>query len=443
MGAEDPAAIEAISQWLADNVGPVREITRQDRWRPAWDALVDGPGGPLKLYIRAERGKGLETRPLSHEYTVLRLLDQHGIPVPRLYGWCPDPEAIVMAGLNDHPFHGGAHEDRRLHGIVQEYMAILAEIHRIPLDAVAAAGIEIPSDPQEIALAYFRLADRAYRAGKNQPEPLIEFLRGWVLRNVPLHRTEKALLVADAPQFFHDGNAVTAIYDLEMAHVGDPMMELASVRVRDINEPIGDIPRLLERYVAEGGAPIDWHALDFHTLVSFLAVPMMTKPTLREKHPHPAFIEYLSWDLACSRAALEVLAEMSGMALETVDDIPVRESSFADALIDLAAVAEALPPPKGLLREAPAVSLARYARRADEIGAEIERRELEEAEALLGQRFASLAESEAALERFVETNAEARQAELLQLFHRRMMRRLQLLRGYPAPIVARGLGRSR
>src|SRR5690606_29462198 len=160
--------------------------------------------------------------------------------------------AIIMAGVGDTPFHGGANEDPNLHAIVQDYMAILADIHRIPLEAVAEAGIEMPTTAVAIALAYFRLADKAYQAGKAEPQPLIEFLRQWVLDNVPEDRTDMCLLVADAPQFFHDDKSVTAIYDLELAHVGDPMMELASVRVRDINEPIGDMPRLLERYSTEG-----------------------------------------------------------------------------------------------------------------------------------------------------------------------------------------------
>jgi len=443
MKATDPGAVDAITSWITDNVGPVQEIVRQDRWRPAWDAIVDGPDGPLRLYVRADRGAGLETRPLSHEYAVLKLLEQQGIPVPRLYGWCCDPEAIVMAGVEDAPFHGGSHEDAALHAIVQDYMGILADIHRIPLAEVAAAGIAIPDGPRDIALAYFNLADKAYQAGKAGPEPLIEFLRQWVLANIPENRTEMCLLVADAPQFFHDNRTVTAIYDLEMAHVGDPMMELASVRVRDINEPIGDMPRLLERYRAEGGAQIDWAALDFHTLVSFLAVPMMTRSTLRDKHPHPAFVEYLSWDLACSRAALEVLAEVSGVALDSAEEIGAVSNTFQDGFEDMVALGAELPPPNGLLRETQILSLGRYLRRVNEIGATIEVQERADVEEITGQRFGSLDEAEDALEQFVRSHGVERQAELLCLFHRRMMRRLQLLRGYPAPIVNRGLGQTR
>src|SRR3546814_7598727 len=66
----------------------------------------------------------------------------------------------------------------------------------------------------------------------------------------------------------------TTLFRSELAHVGDPMADLASVRVRDINEPIGGMTQLLQRYVAESGNPIDWPALDFHTIAAFLTVPM-------------------------------------------------------------------------------------------------------------------------------------------------------------------------
>jgi aminoglycoside phosphotransferase (APT) family kinase protein len=440
---DEAVAVSRITSWLEANIGPVREIRRQERWRPAWIATVAGADGPVTLYVRSDRGAGLETRPLSHEYAVLRLLERHGIPLPRLYGWIDDPEAIIMAGLDDQPFHGGSDTDPGLHRIVQDYVGILARIHRIPLEDVAEAGLNIPRSADDIALAYFHVADRAYQAARQKPEPLIEFLRGWVLRNIPQHRNRAVLLVADAPQFFHDGEKVTAIYDLEMAHAGDPMMELASIRVRDINEPVGDMPRLLRRYVEESGEEIDWQALDFHTLVSFLAVPMMVGSTLRTNHPHPAFVEYLSWDLATSRAALEVLAETLGITVEPPAELVPRGSIHADALADLVAVAQGLPPPEGLLREAPVLSLARYACRADEIGAEIEMRECSEIEELLGRSFPSHDTADAALESFVVGQGAAHEEALLRLFHRRVMRRLQLIRDYPAPIVTRGLGRTR
>jgi len=433
-----------IARWVEDALGgTVREIVRLERWRPSWNVVAQTPSGEVKLHFRSDRGAGLETRPLRAEYEVLRLLDGEGIPVPKLYGWCEDPEAIVMAALDDHPFHGGADGDPALHAMIERYMEILARIHRIDTIKAEAAGLAIPDTAEDIALAYFRLADATYVKNKAGPEPMIEFMRGWILRNIPTHRTRAVLLVADAPQFFHDGAKITAIYDLEMAHVGDPMMDLASIRVRDINEPIGGLARLIDVYAAASGEAIDWPVLQFHTLVSFLAVPMMTGAMMRIPHPHPALVEYMSWELGCARAALEVLAEILGITLDPVPVLVPQTTRHSEALADLVAIAETLPPPDGLLREHRALSLARYAQSVDAIGPEIERRELATIERLLGRSFVSLTDAEAALEAFVNTKAALHEASLVQLFYTTITLRMQLLQHYPGPIVFRRLGCTR
>lgn len=437
----EAATHAAIARWVEDALGgTVREIVRLERWRPSWNVVAHTPDGEVKLHFRSDRGAGLETRPLRSEYEVLRLLDGAGIPVPKLYGWCENPEAIVMAALDDQPFHGGADVDPALHAMVEKYMEILARIHRIDTRKAAAAGLAVPDTAEDVALAYFRLAEATYAKGKVGPEPMIEFMRGWILRNIPTHRTRAVLLVADAPQFFHDGTAITAIYDLEMAHVGDPMMDIASIRVRDINEPIGGLDRLIEAYATASGEAIDWPALQFHTLVSFMAVPMMTGSMMRIPHPHPALVEYMSWELGAARAALEVLAEILGICLDPPSPLAPHATRHSEALADLVAVAEALPPPNGLLREHRALSLARYAQRADAIGPEIDRLDLVAIETLLDRHFVSLTDAHAELEAFVHAHGAQHEADLVRLFHGSILRRLQLLEGYPGPIVTRGLG---
>src|SRR3546814_20162353 len=97
-----------------------------------------------------------------------------------------------------------------------------------------------------------------------------------------------------------------------------------------------------------------------------------------------------------------------------------------------------LPPGTGRLREAPALSLARYLQRKEAIGGAIARRDLEEVEQLLGEAFATAQAADEALEAFVFRAGPEQDAALLGLVHRRTMRALQLLRGYPGPTVERG-----
>src|SRR3546814_15067999 len=137
-----------------------------------------------------------------------------------------------------------------------------------------------PVNRPDLALGDCGDTDRHYESNRTGPQPLNAFVRKWIVDHMPLHRTQTALLIADAPQFFHDGERVTHIFDLELAHVGDPMADLASVRVRDINDPIGGMTQLLQRYVDESGHPIDWPALDFNTTAAFLTVQMRVGPLM-------------------------------------------------------------------------------------------------------------------------------------------------------------------
>lgn len=426
-----------LRQWLISRFGAVTEITPLPGWRPAWNAVVETPTGRLGVHIRGERGAGLETQPLRREHNVLKLLERHDIPVPHVYGWCDDPEAIVMDRIDDRPFHGGADTDPALHAIVGDYVAIMAKIHRLDIDLATGIGLDDPTTPQDIALAYFKGNDRHYLAHKTKPDPLVEFVRRWLAANLPTHRRQTSLLIADAPQFFHDGTSVTAIFDLELAHIGDPMADLASLRVRDVNEPIGGIAELLAHYAAESGNAIDLAALDFHTIAGFISVPMRIGSILVGAAPVPAYIEYLSWDLGCRRGALEVLAGTIGVSLDAVPDEAPRDTAASVAFSNLMAECATLPQAGGRLREPPVLSLARYLHRCDALAVGIAQADQNDIEAHLRMSFGGIEEADAALEQHIVQGGRVDDADLVKLFHRRCIRQLRLLEGYPGPIVDR------
>ena len=48
--------------------------------------------------------------------------------------------------------------------------------------------------------------------------------------------------------FLHDGSKLTAIVDFELAHIGDPMEDLAWIGTRNAQEPVPDFDRLLALY---------------------------------------------------------------------------------------------------------------------------------------------------------------------------------------------------
>ena len=434
--AHDEAKIRA---WLAANIGgTITAFDRLARWRPSWRVTVARGGETLDLHVRGDRPSGLGTWPLRREYEVLSLFQSSGIPVPRVHGWCPDPEAIVMAHIDDTPFLGDLERDPVVQAMVEDYAGHLARIHALDTAPFAAAGLPSCEGAEAIALDYLHFAEAQYAPDLDGPDALIAFVTGWLRRHVPLHRTSNVVLTGDAPQFFHNRERVTALYDLELAKLGDPLADLASIRVRDINEPIGNVAAVLARYVADSGTPIDWPVLTFYTVQLFIAVPIITKATFRAVTPHPAYVEYLSWGMGTSRAALEAIAEGEGFALDpapSVAAVPLRD---AYAWRDLVAQTAALPA-EGFFRQPPTLSLAYYLQRLAESGEAIAQAEGEDARAILGLADGPAETLEARLDAFVAAAPPARDGDLVRYFHRRQLRRLTLLRDYPGPIVTRGL----
>src|SRR5690606_28630147 len=237
---------------------------------------------------------------------------------------------------------------------------------------------------------------------------------------------------------------ITALYDLELVNLGDPLADLASIRVRDINEPISNVAAVLARYEAESGEAIDWPVLSFYTALLFIAVPMISQSSLHRVSPHPAFVEYLSWSLGCSRTAVEAMAEKAGIVLEPVPQVtatrgmspgfPHREDAFRELLVQCRDI-----PAEGFLRCAPALSLAQYLARLNELGPAIDLADREDARVYLGVTGVDGGALESALDDFVRGAAPERDGDILRFFHRRARRRLQLLGDYPGPIVTRGL----
>lgn len=432
-----------IARWIDINLGgAVACIDKLARWRPSWNVVATTAGGtPLHLHVRGERGAGLETQPLDLEMRILEVLALHGIPVPRVYGWCDNPRAIVMENVPGEPYLGGAEADPALLCLVEEYMVILADIHHLDTAPFVKAGLEIPHSEEDSALAYLHMAENTWLNSKTGPDPVVEFVRRWLHRNVPKGRHKRCFLVGDAPQFLYRDGALSCIYDLEMARIGDPLFDLASLRVRDINEPTGHLAHLFAHYARRSGEPLDIQTINFYSILQFIAVPMISGPSLRTNRPHPAFVEYLSWGLSCTRAALEVMADVMEITLMPPPVLAVRSSQHKDALADLVAQCGILPAMGGFFRQHPALALANYARRSDELGPAIEALDLDGMAQLLGSRPATVDIGQTALEHHVLHAQAAEDEALLRFFHCQTLARLQLIQDYPSSVISRAVGK--
>ena len=435
-GAAEGRAETRLADWIDRQLGArVRSIVRQNRWRPAWFIDIDGPNGPGALYVRGERTIKSVSFPLEHEYRVLTVLEANRIRVPHIHGMCSDPLSIVMDKVHGRADLSTAAGEEERRAVMDDYVAQLAAIHGIDVGAFEATGLERPCGPEAIALHLFEQFVALYRGQKSRPEPFLEFLIAWVRRNVPKHRDRIALVCGDPAQFLFAEGRVTALIDFEIAHLGDPMHDVAGLLLRDMSEPLGDIGRALRRYRELTGEEIDEAVFDFHLIQWAACTPISMSVNLSTPHPTGDMVQYFEWSTHLGRVALEVIARRSGVALPPISPAPARQAWQGVMAESLIGAIRALPAADDFSRyqRDSAAKLAEFMRRSGELAPDFERAEIEETNALLGRRHNDWAEADAALEWFVLAAGPEHDAALIKLFYARTRRRAVLLE----PVLSR------
>lgn len=430
---EDPAAaLDSVREWLEANVGRVVRIVPQPRWRPVWFADVEQGDTLLELVVRGDRTDMPLIFPLDHEMRLQALMHEHGARTAKVYGFIDDPLAYVMdrvPGQND--FTGCTDEQRGK--VVDDYLQILAHLHSLDIGPFVERGIMRAPTPEQSGTFGLSRYEAVYRSTKEMPDPFMEFCLGWLRRNPPDSKGREAPIVWDSGQFHHDGNRVLAVLDVEIGHIGDPMMDLAAWRMRDTIIGYGKFSELYDRYSELTGEPVDIDAIMRHHFAFTLTNQLAMGATLRRAMPNSDLMTNMQWCYETNLFASEALAEILQIELPTVE---MPEPRTSRGTVGLAQLVGELRNIQNLVDDEfvryklrTMFRLARHVTRADEIGDALSDADLDDLHELLGHRPESWLEGEAELERFVLADAdEGRHDEaLLRLFHKRNLRNHMLL----------------
>ena len=432
-----------LAAWIERTLGGrVVRVDKLARWRPAWDVDLDVDGRPLELHVRGEREARLAMPyRIADEVRVHDLLEAHDVPVPHAYGLCDDPYALVMDRLRGHVDLSFAADERERRRVMDEYLEILARIYAIPIEAAADSGFEIPGDSATTALGgFWRKMEAVYdRAMEGIPaDPIAVFLRRWFRDNVPQDRLASARFITyDSFQFMFDGGRITGLLDLEHAHVGDPMMDLASLRVRDTIKNIGELADTAARYEEITGVPIDHDVVEYHTVLYNAHSVLSVGPPLADPLPGTDWLSYLAWYVNGARWAFECIAETRGFRLEPVMIPESRPSRHAPALRYLVAgLRDATAPVVDDDYQRVALGrIANHLKRVDEIGAALDAADLDDLARVLGHR-PDPGEADAELVDLVEHAGPDREEELVRLLDARAQR-LHLSMASPKALMLR------
>jgi aminoglycoside phosphotransferase (APT) family kinase protein len=443
--AENDAKVIAWVESL--RAGKVVSWGRQPRWRPMWFVDVDRDGATERIVVRGQRADVPMSFPLDHEMRFQRVLEEQGMPVPKVYGWLDDPIAYALEAVPGRPdFAGVAAEDRDT--IVDEYLHALADVHALPIEPFIEADIIRGKSPDDAGYVGTRQFERVYRQMKVRPNPLMEFVLGWLKRH-PLPESDRETpVVWDSGQFHHDGKHFGSLIDVELGHLGDPMMDLAGWRMRETVIPFGDFGQIYDRYAEISGRPVDMAAIQWHHLFFTLTNQLGFEGPLARPVLDTDYMTYAHWVSETNLHAIETMAEYLGLELEDVEIPQPTTSPVSGPHEHLSRSLRSIKVDDAYIKYQVRIAfrLARHLERFDQIGAEVVDQDRADLSALTGRAPVGWDECEELLEKFVLADDGTHDVELVVLFNRRW-RRYKALMGpegsaMAAHHVMQPLGRS-
>ncbi|MFO0688737.1 MAG: phosphotransferase family protein [Myxococcota bacterium] len=434
---------EVIFPWMEQQLGgrivSRRRQGRESGGRFAWFVDLEVGGRLLKTYVRGTRDDSFSyTRVYStrREARILEVLHREGILVPEVLAFHEDPQAAVLAHVEGRDDFNNVKDPAEKESILESFLQRLAELHAVDARKFEAIGLRIPETPEELALHDLDVWQSTYEGAVREPLPMMTFACQWLRRNVPRKPVRPVLCQGDTGPgnlLFHEGR-VSALVDFELAHLADPMTDLACVRSRDLYTPLGRFPDRLARYAELAGREIDFDTLLYYSVKTQALVPLSLAPVMENLHAGTEHAEWIAQHVFYLRTTAEVLAEAIGLELAPVELPSGRETRFSayyDMLLENLEQeqAPAIQDPFLSNRMWFASRLARHLRTAERKGSAFEAQELDDMGALLGRRPRDVREGHRAVDAFVRQAGPDRDAELVQYFYRHARREEALMEG--------------
>lgn len=428
--------------WIERRLGGrVVDIQQQVRWRPHHFVTLECGSETRTVLARGEREPDMvaQSRYLSHfdiarEARVLEALQGHGLKVPEFFGYNDEHRLILMEKVAGTNLLADASDDATRLTIMKEYFEELARLHSLDVETMKLTGIDIPMTPEEVAFAgKFRFMEDDYRGLKPslRPEPLLDLGIWWLHENVPRGSRPLSFVQGDTGpgQFMFASGSLTALIDWEMAHIADPMLDLAVVRMRNMLYPTGPLREPIAHYEMVSDRPIDWSVLSFYTVLTMLLTPMgvaksVQRPSVRVDSQMARF----GWYVTLRRGLCDALGEALSFDIDP-PELPSEGTYRGDGLARY--LAQLLDVNcRSIARDDherahidSSISVARTLERESAFGARLLADDLDDMAEVLGRRPCDRADGILKLDELVAHNPEDHIVALVRLFARIERRR--------------------
>jgi aminoglycoside phosphotransferase (APT) family kinase protein len=356
--------------------------------------VARGDGTTAEVFLRYSlpRPPSVEPYTTHREAQVYRAIDAAGLVAPRLIAEHPELPALLTNRAS------GIAEFRRLKDpaaktrIIAQFMETLARLHaldvaEVRLDAGVEAARIIDHVRAEIRVWRAMYAETARR------DPLIEFAFRWLEAAIPDPDEPPVLAHGDAGpgNFLFEDDRLTAVIDWELAHLGDPMEDLAWFSMRCVMEPAPDFDGALRAYAAFSGRPLDRFRILYHRVLVSTRVVVIRHRNVTGEAGNAIVSRALN-----RRLLVQALAEAAGVPIRPssppVPPPTARSELYGQVLDELRSIAAARGADGAVVSAAKGASkVLKYLNAYDRYGATLEGAELDALAGLLGDRPTDLA----------------------------------------------------
>jgi aminoglycoside phosphotransferase (APT) family kinase protein len=267
-----------IVAWIESATGGTVTAARQipAGGRLGWFVDVDGTGGSHELFLQAGRGLGdgpSTFRGLEVEAEVYRALRPHRIPVPRVWGVDKALDVLLVDRIPGTVwFHPPATPDERVR-VAQDFVRHLAAWHRLGAESLDLQPFGPVKTWRAHQLDQLAASDALMAAagGGERLDPLVTHAMDWLSANVPDAEGPVVLVQGDTGpgNFLYQDGKVTGIIDWELAHLGDPMDDIAWLSWRTAQHGFTHFPDRMREYEQQSGITVDAGRVRYYRLNAF------------------------------------------------------------------------------------------------------------------------------------------------------------------------------
>jgi aminoglycoside phosphotransferase (APT) family kinase protein len=226
---------------------------------------------PCIMLMQAEAGQ-LESD-LAKEFQVIAALDGSGVPAPRALWLDADgsglgsPTVIMerVTGVTDILALRAPEPAARNRAVTLDFADAAAKLHTVDIRSLSFLGNPTRENTAAEQVAFW---ETQFLKQRMEPQPAIAFAFQWLKTHAPV--AERISLVHGdyrLGNFLFEGAQITALLDWEMAHLGDPVEDIAWA-YRALWTPEMHLPleTFVARYEAAGGPPVKPETLLFYRL---------------------------------------------------------------------------------------------------------------------------------------------------------------------------------